>query len=301
MKHFYREHSKITSPGCYQALFDALPEDKEQLLEIVQGLLLHRVDGHLLGVDIAEARLAELEIRTVENMLASILCLDNRPLHEARPPQLRLLSSCRNFAVLYCSFLRHKGIAARVRTGFSHYLFGGTQDHVLTEYWDNAAVRWKLADTRLISAYRRKAKVPETLEALDVQAPHFYLAGDIWLRCQYSQDQPSRYGYGLIRSIRGLRHIQDKVIQDLAALNKMELLPWDCWGYMVWDLPNVAPSLPEHIALIDRVSRATTAHELDLEKIIQLYQHPQLCVPEKIISASSVDGHKEVVLAEALR
>lgn len=298
MLDYYAEHSKITKFGVYRELIDELPDSPEELMRIVQGLLIHQVDGVLFKFKISRDRCQEIELRSVESMTRAILELSNQPLFEPRTPEKRLVSSCRDFAVFYCALLREKDVPARVRTGFVNYLFtGGKQDHLLTEYWSKDLEKWLLTDSRMTPIYQKKVKQAAHLDPYDISINDFSIAGRVWLSCQAGKADPDTYATGLNKDFRGLRYIQDKVIQDLACLNKMEMLPWDCWGYMVEDLPGIAPHSPEHIALIDEVSEKT-AHIVEYEIIKKLYQHPKLKVPEQILSVSKTLGTQQVNVGE---
>src|SRR3712207_4652417 len=118
---FYTQQSPITDPGPYAGLFDELPSDIDGLCRVVQGLHMHLDEGPMYGITISQERLPESDLRTVPSMLKRILEIHDLPLGEARPPEQRLIGCCRDFAVMLCAMLRHKGVPARVRFGFSLY------------------------------------------------------------------------------------------------------------------------------------------------------------------------------------
>lgn len=69
-------------------------------------------------------------------MLARIKELDDRPLKFPRQPDKRLVGICRDQATLLCALLRHQGVPARVRFGFSAYFEPNFYfDHVVSEFW----------------------------------------------------------------------------------------------------------------------------------------------------------------------
>ena len=61
----------VKSP--HAALFDALPDDVASLARVVPGLMLHQHIGPAYGEPIAPARLAEAQLRPVDDILACIL------------------------------------------------------------------------------------------------------------------------------------------------------------------------------------------------------------------------------------
>jgi hypothetical protein len=78
------------------------------------------------------------------------------------------------------------------------------------------------------------------------------------------------------------------VIQDLAALNKMELLLWDIWGLMHADAD-------AERALIDEVAERTQAAD-GFAEVQRLYATPGLTVPARILSLSPATGPREITL-----
>ena len=64
---------------------------------------------------------------------------------------------------------------------------------------------------------------------------------------------PAKFGIGFV-NLRGLWYIAGNLVRDVAALNKMEMLPWDVWG---------AQSRPDEelnddqLAFFDRIAALT--------------------------------------------
>jgi len=79
------------------------------------------------------------------------------------------------------------------------------------------------------------------------------------------------------------------VIQDLAALNKMELLLWDVWVLMQADRDAGR-------ALIDEVAARTLAAD-GVTDVRRLYSTRSLAVPESVRSFSPATGPRDVTLA----
>ncbi len=66
------------------------------------------------------------------------------------------------------------------------------------------------------------------------------------------------------------------LLRDLAALNKRELLPWDCWGLM-----EKQKLSDKDYALLDEVAQVIVRGD---ERILSIYQREGLRVPRKIKS-----------------
>src|SRR5262249_2981221 len=100
-------------------------------------------------------------------------------------------------------------------------------DHWVTEYWDGAEHRWVRIDAPL-DALQRAAITP-AFDPEDQPPGPFLPGGEAWQQCRRGEADPATFG---ILDFWGLWFVQANVVRDLAALNKMELLPWDVWGPM---------------------------------------------------------------------
>lgn len=77
----------------------------------------------------------------------------------------------------------------------------------------------------------------------------------------------------------GPAEIQGNAVKDLAALNKVEMLPWDEWGRMTEAYDGETG--PDYDALLDDL--AATAGADDPILVEALYGHPDLAVPDALI------------------
>ena len=57
--------------------------------------------------------------------MTRLLEIDPSPLGRARPPERRLVGTCRDFTTFMTALLRAKGIPARARCGFGTYFLPG--------------------------------------------------------------------------------------------------------------------------------------------------------------------------------
>jgi hypothetical protein len=162
---------------------------------------------------------------------------------------------------------------------------GGSQpgfnaDHWVCEVWDRDEKRWVLVDAEVDENERDFCNIE--IDTLNVPRDQFLVAGRAWQLCRSGQANPDDFGLGP-DSMHGLWYIQSQLVRDLAAMNKMELLCWDCWGLGHADL-NEDPSSEEAI-LLDRVAALTQAGNESFVELRALYEHDQrLRVPPVIFS-----------------
>lgn len=288
---YHVEQSPITDPGECVSLFNDLPVDTPGLCQVVQGLIIHyRERERLLGHAVPEERLPEIDTWCVEKMLRRIYELDGRSLTESRAPEKRLAGCCRHFAALFCAMVRHRGIPARIRVGFRAYCGPSfNYDHWVTECWDSAQKRWVLVDPEMREHHIRVYRIP--FYALDVRRDRFVLGGVAWQMCRSGEAEPDQFGLDPDSDLKGWSFVQQRFIHDLAAQNKMELLPWHTWGLMERE-PN-----EEELAVLDHVAAFTQAGNEAFSEIRGIYEHgPDLKVPPVVNTYSPAAGPGEVAL-----
>jgi transglutaminase superfamily protein len=184
---------------------------------------------------------------------------------------------CRHFTTLHVALLRYAGIPARARVGFARYFGDGWGDHWITEWWDGE--RWVRTDSQVGPVLQNMLGL--AFDPADQPAGEFLTAPEAWQRCRAGEEDPTRFG---IFNLRGLGFVAGSIVQDLAALNKVELLPWDVWG----DLSNGprAPLADAQLRRGDEVARSMRADDLD--KLRALFLEPDVAIPETITTI--VDG-----------
>lgn len=276
---FYARPALMTSAEPYMSALAALPADPGALARVVQGLLLHEHFAPAYGITLTDVRRSESQIRSVEKMLECILARDARPLSVARPVEERLVGVCRHFSLLGVAVLRAHGIPARARCGFGAYFITGQfEDHWVTEYWNEAQRRWILVDTQIDEVQRPVLNID--FDLLDVPRDRFLVAGDAWARCRAGTADPAKFG---IANLRGLWFVAGNLLRDLAALNNMEMLPWDVWGAMAG--PDDAFT-SEQLALLDRLAPLSQAPDASFAETQSVYAgDDRLRVPATVFNA----------------
>jgi hypothetical protein len=281
IRDYYAAPSPFTAPGRHAAALQALPRDTDPLVEIVQGLALHQYFAGAYGHEIPASRLGEAHLRDVAAILDRIVALDPAPLSVARPVDRRVVGVCRHHVLLLVAMLRAKGIPARARVGFGLYFNPGCgEDHWVCEWWDEAAGRWKLADPQFDAVWRNALNIGHDI--LDVPRDRFLTAAEAWERCRTGAADPTTFGI-FQGNLRGLWFVAGNLVRDLAALNKVEMLPWDSWGAMPG--PNAAIGRAE-LAFFDNLAALTREPDVSFATLRRFYDgDARLRVPAMVFNA----------------
>jgi hypothetical protein len=273
---YYSTAGPMTTLDPDSDAFQALPVDPLALGTVVRGVILHEFWAGRYGVEIPPTRVDEVETRAASAMVELIRRLDPAPLTTSRPPDRRMIGNCRHFSTLSCALLRRSGIPARARCGFATYFEPDRFiDHWVVEYWEPSLARWRRVDNQLDHVQRHALGLD--FDTTDVPAGSFLDAAEAWQLCRAGGADPDRFG---ILDFWGLWFVRNNVVRDLAALNKLELLPWDGWGLMsVAEEHGAGPAT----GLIDEVADAIVAD--DWLECRRLHDESELLrVPEEVVS-----------------
>lgn len=273
----FSQQGPISDPGTYASLFDDLPTSIYDLVRIVQGTTIHVFWAERYGVKHTPERQAEVQLRTMPRRLERTLELDPRPLTEPRALEQKLVGNCRDHSLLLAAMLRHQGVPARARCGFGAYFMPNHyEDHWVTEYWNQDQARWVLVDAQLDALQCDVMKIP--FNPLDVPRDQFIVGGAAWAMCLSGAADPEQFG---IFDMHGLGFIRGNLVRDVASLNKLELLPWDCWGVILSD----ALDDPSDLVLLDEAAALTSGDVPEWERVRALYENdPRLRVDGSILS-----------------
>ena len=242
----WARHSRMTEPANLGAAIAGLPASIAALNAVVQGVLLH--SDSLAEHGLNRPAVWSRTTLPVSDRLAEIFSKDPRPLQSVRRPEARAIGTCRDFAVLLCSFLRSKGIPARMRCGFASYFGSHWEDHWVCEYWGGVTDGWRLSDAQIDDVLRDLFGIG--FDSSDMPREYFMTAGEAWQRCRAGMADPTEYGHH--GEAAGLWFMKVNVARDHYVLNGHETSTWDRWREASEAARVVAP---QEISLLDDLAR----------------------------------------------
>ncbi|QIS06949.1 transglutaminase [Nocardia brasiliensis] len=258
---------------------EQIPTDIVDICRLAPSLVVQPHDAQTLGL--SAERFSENQIRPAAELVDALLALNPAPLTIRREPGQRVIGTCRHFAVISCALLRYRGIESRVRCGFATYFQQGQGlDHWITEYWHDAERRWVRIDAEILD--QSILAHPENL-----RNGEFLSGAEAWIAFREGSIDAATFGvHGTANW--GPAEIRGNAIKDLAALNKVEMLPWDEWGRMTASYNGETG--PDYDELLDTIAATCTGD--DLAAIAELYAHDELRVPPELISSRHVPGQE---------
>lgn len=268
---FYRAPGPLTTLGPEDtALLEVVDADPLPLCGLAQGLVI--LPDLASGAGVSDERQQERNIRPAADILRAALELVAPPLDRPRSLDQRVVGTCRHFAVLSCAFLRARGIPARARCGFATYFVPDRAvDHWITEHFSFTDDRWVRVDSEIIGLDLGLVARPD-----DLAPGEFLTGGEAWRRCRDGASDPMSFGVHGTENW-GIGEVIGNAIRDLAALHKVEMLPWDEWGPMeACYRGDIGEAVERYV---DEIAEATERDDLDL--VSSLYE--QVPVPAALV------------------
>lgn len=275
---FYITQGQISDPGPYSAELSQLPDNLPGLIETIQGLMVHMHWAERYGLSLGKARKVEANIRTVRDRVKKIFELYPAPLTEPRELPKRTVGTCRDYALFLTTVLRIKGLPARARAGFATYFTPGRfEDHWICEYWLANETRWVMVDPQLDSFQMEALQI--SFNPIDLPLTKFFSGTEAWQRCRAKRVDPNRFG---IFRMHGLDFVKGNLLRDFLALNKVEILPWDNYGWIRKPLRKMTTAEKD---LLDRFAAVGTGYDQDFLMLRSAFlAHQQKLLPDYFFS-----------------
>mmetsp|Transcript_352 Transcript_352/g.1282 ORF Transcript_352/g.1282 Transcript_352/m.1282 type:complete len:305 (-) Transcript_352:1169-2083(-) len=287
---YYAIPGPLTSLSSkWDGVVAGLPSTAAAIAEVVANLCLHDVVASHYGVELSDSRLLELQVRDAETVVEKLAALKTS-FRKRRKPSERFVCRCRTFATLAVAFCRAKGIPARARCGFATYFVNDKfEDHWIMEYRDQeggGTNAWKRIDPQLDDYWLKKLSMESQL--LERRPRRAFLSGaEAWKKWRSDKAcDPDDFGLSF-QDLRGSWFMAGNVLRDLAALAKLEMLPWDVWGAM--PKPN-ADITKDEFALFDHVADLALDPDANFDELQKIFaENPQLRFPGACYNAFTND------------
>jgi hypothetical protein len=219
----YVRQDALTDPGGLSALYDDLPVGPSALREVVSQLVTHVDWAARYGIppNIAMPR----DTQPVADRLKLIQSIYPGSLLVQRPFDKRAFGTCRDYALMICSMLRHSSIPARVRCGFATYFnWRPYEDHWICEYWSSEETRWVRVDAQIDRLHRDQLAIK--FNCADLPGGAFLSAGQAWKLARSGVAATSDFGH---RDAMGLWFMRVNLNRDLLSLTNQQMSAWDTW------------------------------------------------------------------------
>jgi hypothetical protein len=275
----YRQQTARTDPGEYLYLYEGLPEDLDELCELIKKQLIHPQEAMQRGMD--REKLIEDNINhDVRSMLHELIEMDSLGLTIDRSPRNRLILACYHHSMLLASILRSRDIPVRMRAGYARYYekaFGVRFGHVICEVWNDEEQRWILVDPD-------REKVDFTFRDFDV-------AGQAYLNLKNESLKPERYTSTLGYGIRGAIHI---LSFDISLILHEEKMNWQLPAIVLDDFSELDELKQAETNILTQLSELSFDPDAHLSQIREIYLANEFVQPSQI----SYDEWIEMVYGE---
>lgn len=224
MLKFYLKTSIYTNYEPYKEYYKSLPDDMEELTDLILFQTIHRKE-------LRRSRKEQLEqgkshdhiseeypwceyishddiLLTAPAITAELFRKDIRGFTKNREIKNKVVITCRYVAVLLASVLKAKGIPCRVRSGFASYFTndGRCFDHWIIEYYNESENRWITCDPDQNSGK----------DHIDMPHKNFSWIAEVWLNVRSGKDDINKYVHG--SSFQGLNMLAYTLFFDFHAL-----------------------------------------------------------------------------------
>ncbi len=293
----YLEHTPVSDPGPHAALLDRIEPDIRALPARIAALMIHPAVAAMRSLPLTPEQNRDRQRRTVSSLLDNLMARDGGPLDRPRALPDKLGGVCRDHAMLGVAALRHHGVPARMRGGFSRYFEPDFwDDHWVVEVWREGA--WRLVDTQLGPEAVASSRIG--FDPWDVPRDAFVTSPEAWLAVRRGEVDTGRLGVGRIR-LTGAWFAGASVVRDAAALAGVELLPWDYWAGAD-DLTNRRDRLAVYAGDLDAIAGRLAGDGATFANArAVLVDHEWIGVPRTVTSYHGIGepGFEEVRLPAA--
>lgn len=277
---FYSAPSHAVVDERFTAQLDEVGDVKSLAERVSQLVVYDMVASEFYDLHLPDGRAEEIHMRSTGEMLRRLDAVAPVGL-SARSAENRLVGRCHHYTRLMVELLRATGVPARARCGFGAYFNPSKyEDHWVCEYWDADGERWRLVDAQFDDVWRQRMSFE--FDTLDVPRDKFVVAADAWQMCRRGDVDPELFGISFA-SFFGLWFVAGNLVHDVAALNRVQMLPWDVWGAR--PMPGHELS-EEDLSFFDQLAELTRDPDSTFDELRRAYaEDDRLTVPSTVFNA----------------
>jgi hypothetical protein len=229
---YYLLQTENTQLPLMSLMLESIPDDIDGIFAMCRNIIEHY--NGINAQRISKSRYPEVEFDRVDDIIQRII--NNGVTDLSRPISFdkKVIGNCFNIAKLAVSFMRHKGIPARLRYAYCTYFNhknnpNVNSEQVLAEYWCAKKKRWLRGDPSMNWEILDYLGIKVDIDFLDVSKQLSQPISDVWLNCRAQRWSFNDYGVSLdiSRHRAGMGHVALKMTHDFACLNQIELYAFD--------------------------------------------------------------------------
>jgi excinuclease ABC subunit A len=305
---FYRQHSPITDPGEYGEMFDGFPDDLVDLFGVINGFMLHYRTADHLKLPLTRQQRLEQRLHTIRRRLATLQKYNPEPLTTPRAVKEQQIGWCSDFAVMLTAILRHKGIPARMRVGYENYFQDDPYygDHWITEFWDSAQARWRLADADVGTGALDQEQLEQTvkhklkpgLDFTDLRPEvDFFPAPVGWQTARKGEVKVDLYRAN--KEWKGWPLLRGNLLHDFQGLNRLEMGLFDYLDDLHSKPEGEVTAADREV--LDQIAAITVNPEENFERMREVFETmPRTRLLYSRLKLHGVLAGEHVALADAL-
>ena len=227
----YSTQSDITDLGGATPHLDVNRDSLLSIAKSCRNLVEHQsgINAHKIPL----FRYKDYELRTVTEVLQEAkrrgLNLRNENLFEKK-----IIGNCQTISLLCLGIIRELSIPARYRFCLCEYFEPNSYvEHIVLEYWCDSSHKWKILDPtvtiEMVEKNQTKTFIDFEFDNIPKDKSNLFI--DLWKKYRRGDLELDVIHHRSYKKILGLERLVWRTLQDILALNKVELFYWDYFDF----------------------------------------------------------------------
>ncbi|KER03045.1 transglutaminase-like domain-containing protein [Photorhabdus temperata] len=189
---------------------------------------------HQSGVNshnIPLSRHKDYELRTASEVLKEAY-RRGLDLNSENPFEKKIIGNCQTISLLCLGIMRELGIPSRYRFCLCTYFKSGSYvEHIVIEYWCFSSNTWKVLDPTVTHEIIEKNKTSIDFDFDNIPKKKSNIFTDLWKNYRRGDLDIDELHHKSYKKIVGFERFVWRTLQDILALNKVELFYWDYFDF----------------------------------------------------------------------